>query len=59
MKNDWLFKVVPFFIAFCFVAIFVWWAVIAVLGYAIAKDVQSNGLQGVVNQVWCGDRGCK
>jgi hypothetical protein len=56
MNSNWLFKAVPFFIAFCFIAIVCWWVAVAMVAVKGAEYVEKNGLKSVINQVWEGDK---
>ena len=59
MRNNfdmmgWLFKLVPAFIVFCFVAVIVSWIFLAVTGVKVLNTVNDKGLKSVVERVWEG-----
>ena len=52
--GGWLFKVVPIFIGFVFLCIIAYWLFIGVIGVAVVKEVNKNGLKSIVERVWNG-----
>ena len=56
MPGQWLFKVVPIFIAFVFILIITMWILGGVLVYKTAGAVEKDGVRGVIEKVWCGEQ---
>jgi hypothetical protein len=53
---DWMFKVIPWFIGFVFVVIILFWIVAGILVYKGATAVGDQGVRGVVERLWCGEK---
>lgn len=61
MSNmDFLFRIVPWFIGFCFILVISGWIVLGIVAYKSINTVQEVGVKGVVEQLWCGkEPNCK
>jgi hypothetical protein len=53
-SGNWLFKVVPIFIAVVFILIVAYYLVIATVGIKLVGEVDKKGLKSVVERVWNG-----
>lgn len=51
-----LFKIGPYFIVFVFVLILTYWIVLGVIVYKSADVISTEGLSGVVENIWCGKK---
>ena len=55
-----IFKLVPWFIGFCFVMGILQIALVSFIGVKAVSEIGENGLQAVVEKVWCGkQQDCK
>ncbi len=52
--GNWLFKVVPIFIAFVFVIIIGWWILVGVVSVKIFNEIDQNGLKSTIERIWEG-----
>jgi len=64
MRNDWLFKVFPWFFGFVFFLIVCYIGAFAVLAYFAIGEVNTaiqdgSGIKGILERIWCGNGGCK
>lgn len=55
-KPSILFKIVPIFIAITFVIIVAWYIIVGFLAVKVIDEVDKNGLKGVVERVWEGEK---
>ena len=55
-----IFKITPWFIGFCFVMGILQIALVSFIGVKAVSEIGENGLQAVVEKVWCGkQQDCK
>lgn len=60
VSGDFLFRIVPWFIGFCFVLIITIWIVGGVVLYKSVDTVNEKGVKGVIEGLWCGkEPNCK
>lgn len=56
MKNDWMFKIFPWFFGFVFFLIISIIGLQAYVAYITVDAVQKDGIRGVAGQLWCGSK---
>lgn len=57
---NWIFKLAPWFIGFCFVMVILQIVLVSFVGVKVVSEIGENGLQTVVEKVWCGkQQDCK
>lgn len=55
-----IFKLVPWFIGFCFAMGILQISLVSFIGVKAVSEIGENGLQAVVEKVWCGkQQDCK
>jgi hypothetical protein len=58
-KEPLLFRIVPWFIVICFVAVAAFWAFFAFVAVKATEEIGQQGLKTVIERLWCGANGCK
>jgi len=51
---DWMFKIVPVFIAVIFVMVILWYGFIGIVAIKLVDKVQDDGLKSIVGDIWEG-----
>ena len=51
---DWVFKIVPVFIAVIFVMVILWYGFIGIVAIKLVDKVQDDGLKSIVGDIWEG-----
>lgn len=54
--DNWIFKAVPYFIGFVFVAIFTVWIISGVLIFKGVDVIQKDGVKTVIERIWNGQQ---
>lgn len=54
-----IFGIASALIVLTFIGIIAFWAFVGTVAFKAADEINQNGVKGVIEDVWCGKKGCE